>query len=120
MLTWIKKHYHWIIAGIVLLEMSIYVGFLNNLASLHLVPVTQDLNVSRSSVSLAFSAKNLVGFFATMTSGAMFMKHGYRKLLLWGMLLGSGAYFLMAASQSVWLLAAACDRCDPRHIKLQK
>lgn len=104
--SWIKKHYHWIIAIVVLLEMSVYVGFLNNLTSLHIVPVTEELQISRGSFSLAISVKHLVGFFTTMVSGVLFLKFGYRKLVLWGMALGSIAYVLLAVSQSVALLAA--------------
>ena len=104
--AWIKKHYHWIIAAVVLLEMSVYVGFLNNLTSLHIVPVTEELHISRGSFSLAISVKHLVGFFTTMVSGVLFLKFGYRKLVLGGLFLGSIAYTLLAFSQSVAMLAA--------------
>ncbi len=103
--AWVKKHYHWVIAIVVLLEMSVYVGFLNNLTSLHLVPVTEELNISRGSFSLAISMKHLVGFFTTMVSGVLFLKFGYRKLVLGGLFLGSIAYTLLAFSQSAAMLA---------------
>lgn len=103
--AWIKKHYHWIIAIVVLLEMSVYVGFLNNLTSLHLVPVTEELNISRGSFSLAISVKHLVGFFTTMVSGVLFLKFGYRRLVLGGLFLGTVAYGLLAMSSSVTMLA---------------
>ena len=103
--AWIKKHYHWIIAIVVLLEMSVYVGFLNNLTSLHIVPVTEELEISRGSFSLAISMKHLVGFFTTMVSGVLFLKFGYRKLLLGGLFLGSIAYTILAFSQSAAMVA---------------
>ena len=103
--TWIKKHYHWVIAIVVLLEMSIYVGFLNNLTGLHIVPVTDELHISRGSFSLAISMKHLVGFFTTMISGVLFLKFGYRKMVLGGLLLGSVAYTILALSQNVVTIA---------------
>lgn len=103
--AWIKKHYHWVIAIVVLLEMSVYVGFLNNLTGLHIVPVTEELHISRGSFSLAISVKHLIGFVATMVSGVLFLKFGYRKMVLGGLLLGSIAYTILALSQNAAMIA---------------
>ena len=43
-----KRHYHWVIALIVLLEMFVYVGILNNINGLYVIPVSETLGISRA------------------------------------------------------------------------
>jgi len=80
MFAFIKKHYHWVIVTLMLTELAVYSGILNNLLSLHLIPVTEELNISRGNFSLGMSVRSLIGFFSTLFSGVFFLKHGYRKL----------------------------------------
>ena len=53
----LRKHYHWVIALVVLIELAVFSGILNNIVSVHLIPVTEDLGISRGSFSLAFSVR---------------------------------------------------------------
>ena len=46
-----------VIAAIVLLEMFIYVGILNNINGVYIIPVSDTLGISRGDYSLAFSAR---------------------------------------------------------------
>lgn len=74
----IKAHYHWIIAIVVFLEMVIYGGIMNNLG-IFLVPVTEDLQISRGSYSVAMSLRSVVNILSILISGFFFRHLGYRK-----------------------------------------
>ncbi len=106
MLKLIKKHYHWIIAVILFLLMAIRGGAINNLSGLHLIPVTEALNISRVQYSLAGSASSVIAMLTTLLSGVLFLRFGYRSLLTVFMLVGAGAYALMGSADSymVWLV----------------
>lgn len=101
MKTWIRAHYHWVIAALVLLEMTIYGGFVNNLSSMYLLPITQSMGVSRSTYSLVLSIRSLTYFLTGMFSSMMFLRFGYRKLVTCGLLLGSVTLVAMSFSRSM-------------------
>ena len=103
----LRKHYHWVIALVVLIELAVYSGILNNIISLHLIPVTEELGITRGSFSLAFSIRPLVGFFSTLFSGVFFVKFGYRKLASIFLLVAAGAFTLLGSSQNFFMLALA-------------
>ena len=101
----LRKHYHWAVALVVLIEMAVFLGILNNIISLHLIPVTEDLGISRGDFSLALSIRPLVGFFATLFSGVLLVKLGYRKVVSIFLLLAAVGFLLLGASQNVMMLA---------------
>lgn len=103
-MNFLKKHYHWVIAGVILLELAIHVGIFNNVSSLYIIPVTTDLQIPRGSFSLAYSCKSLAGFFSTLFSGIFFTKFGYRKLATAALIVSAGAYVLLSSSQGALLL----------------
>ena len=81
MFALIKKHYHWMITALILLEMAVYGGIVNNLLPLYLIPVTEELGISRGSFSLGMSIHSFLSFFSTFFSGVVLLKFGYRKLV---------------------------------------
>lgn len=97
----IRANYHWVIALMVLLEMLIYGGIVNNLNGMFLIPVSEDLEVSRSGFSLAMTIKPLVTFVVGMFSSALFMQFGFRKLVPIGLIAASLALVLMSRSQGI-------------------
>lgn len=103
----IKKHYHWIIALLMLLELAVFSGILNNLISLHMIPVTEELQISRGSFSLAFTLRPLVGFFSTLLSGVFFARYGFRKLASLGLLVAALSFVLLGCSENLFMLALA-------------
>lgn len=103
----IKKNYHWVIVTVILLEQAVHIGIINNLSGLFIIPVTEDLEISRGSFSLAFSLRSLAGFFSTLFSGIVFAKYGYRKLCTVFLFVTAGAYALLGASQNSIMLAFA-------------
>ena len=106
-MKFIKKHYHWIIVAIILMEQAVHVGIINNISGLFIIPVTEDLEISRASFSLAYSLRSLAGFFSTLFSGIFFAKYGHRKLCTVFLLVTAGAYALLGSSQNAIMLAIA-------------
>lgn len=77
----IKKHYHWVIAAVVLVQLIVCGGINNNL-SIFTIPVTEGLGISRSAYSIAFGLKGITSFLGTFFSGAILLHFGYRKPVL--------------------------------------
>ena len=100
-----KKHYHWLIAGIVLLQLFLIGGIYNNLTNLFLIPVTETMGVNRSSFALAVSAKGLMAFISTFFSGFLLNRFGYRKMVTFLMITNSIALVIMSLSKDVMTLA---------------
>ena len=103
----IKKNYHWIIVALVLLEQAVHVGIINNLSGLFIIPVTEELQITRGSFSLSFSIRSLTGFFSTLFSGIFFAKFGFRKLATVFLLVTASAYGLLGSSQNMAMLIIA-------------
>ena len=100
-----KKHYHWLIAGAVLLQLFLIGGIYNNLSNLFVIPVTETMGISRSSFALAVSAKGLMAFISTFFSGFLLNRFGYRKMVTFLMFTNSLALVIMALSKNVITLA---------------
>ena len=100
MIKYIKKHYHWIIAATLFLMMGIRGGVGNNLAGLHLIPVTQALDIPRAQFALAGSACSVVAMLSTMFSGALISRYGCRSLMAVFLLVGATSTFLMGTAST--------------------
>ena len=68
MLTYIKKHYHWIIAVIVFLEMIVYGGLINS-ASIFIQPISETLGVPTTAYSVATMPYTITCFIGTCQIG---------------------------------------------------
>lgn len=104
MIAWCKKHYHWIIATILLIQLGITGGAANNFTGLHLIPVTETLGISRTAFSLSGSIRSLVGMGSTLLSGILIMRLGYRFSLTACLLLTAGAYTVFGLADSFYML----------------
>ena len=105
MVTTVKRHYHWMIAFVVFLQMFLYIGIYNNLESLFIGPVSDDMGISRGSFSLAYSAVSLLGFFSNFLSGFFLVKLGYRKSMVLFLFTTALAFFGLAMSKNALALA---------------
>ena len=103
----IKKNYHWIIVAVLLVELAVHLGILNNISGLYIIPVTEELGISRGSFSLAYSIRSLIAFFSTLFSGFIFSKYGFRKLATIFLLITAVSYALLGSSQNALMLAMA-------------
>lgn len=100
----LKKYYHWIIAAAVLLELFIYGGIGNNLNSLFVIPVTEGLQITRTSFSLAFLLRSLTAFISTFFSGIALRRYGYKKCVSVLLITGGLAFFLLSGSKNLPML----------------
>lgn len=99
----LKRHYHWVIALIVFIEMIIYGGFLNA-GSVFIVPITESLGLNRGDYSLALIPRGIVGFFSTLVTGFLFHKFGYRKCAIVSLLTFTAGLVLLAAAQDLTVI----------------
>ena len=107
MLTFLKKHYHWIIAALMLIELAVIGGIANNYNGLFLIPITEDLNIPRASYSLAYCTKYLFSFVSTIFSAYLFLRLGNRIPLIAGLIFCAVGYALLPLSNDIAMLAAA-------------
>lgn len=103
----LKQHYHWVVAIVALIEFAIYGGLVNNYSSLYIIPVTQTLEISRGSFSLALNCKSIVGFLSVMLSGFLVSRLGSKKMMVLGLCIGAVSYAVSSQSQGVAAVAVA-------------
>ena len=106
MKAWLHKHYHWLVACVVLLQLGICGGTDNNLSGLHLIPVTEFLGISRTQYALAFSIRSSIAMVATFYSGMVLRRFGYRKVVLCAGFLYVAGYCLLATMTNGFMLMA--------------
>ena len=94
-MAWIKKHYYWIIVAIVLFQLFSFGGLGNTFANIHVIPVTEDLGISRTQFSLPISLKGLFTTLGTFVSGFFLSRFGSKKTIAFGLLFISLTYFLL-------------------------
>lgn len=96
----LKQHYHWIIAFLAFLEMTVYGGWLNS-SSVFIIPISESLGVSRGSFSMATIPYTLVCFTGTMVSGHLFRKFGYKRCAIVSLLLAAASFVVTATCSSL-------------------
>lgn len=101
----LKAHYHWIIAGVLLFMLFTHGGASNNLNSLHLVPVSEHLGITRAEFSLAMSCRTLFSVISTFVSGFIIHRFGTRISVGIGLIVSAAGYLMLAGLESVWMLA---------------
>ena len=106
MLQWIKKNYHWIIAAVGVLQLLIYGGAVNNFSAYHMVPVCEELDMTRTAFSLTNSVRSILGVLSAIYSGTLIKKWGYRKTAALGMTMAATTYVIYSTMQNYWMLLA--------------
>ena len=107
-MAFIKKRYHWLIVGLVLLQLTVHGGTNNNFATLFFLPVSQDFGVSRSVFSLATSLKAISSVLGTFLSGAVLLRFGYRKSVFAFLLVGIAALCVLSGSDGMLSYCIGC------------
>lgn len=102
----LKRHYHWVIALIIFVEMVLYGGFLNA-ASVFTVPITEDLLLTRGGYALAQIPKGIVGFFSTLATGFLLHRFGYRKSAIVSLISFVGGLVVLAFAQTLTMIGIA-------------
>ena len=107
-MSFIKKHYHWLIVVLVLLQLAFHGGTNNNFTTLFFLPVSEDFGVSRSLFSLAISLKAIASVLGTFLSGLVLLRFGYRKSVFAFLLVGVTALCILSASTNMLLYSFGC------------
>lgn len=107
-MSFLKKHYHWLIVVLILLQLTVHGGTNNNFATLFFLPVSQDFQVSRSVFSIATSLKAIASVLGTFLSGAVLLRFGYRKSAFAFLLVGIVALCILSASNGMTLYCIGC------------
>ena len=104
MLSYIKRHYHWLIALLVFLEMIVYGGLVNS-ASVFVNPISQGLGVSTTSYALAMMPYTITCFLGTCLSGYLFSRFGYKKVAMVSLAVVAISLVLTAISQNLLIFS---------------
>ena len=102
MLRNIRKHYHWLIAVLVFLEMIVYGGLINS-ASVFIQPISQGLQVSTTSYSVAMMPYTVTCFIGTCLTGWLFGRFGYKKIAMVSLAVVAFSLALTAMSTNIYV-----------------
>ena len=108
MLSWLKKHYFWIIVLVMMFQTTIYGGMGNTIASIYTIPVTTDLGMSRGDFSLAISMRPLILFIGMTFSGPIYKRFGVKRPMIFGLLTLAVSYVMLSFSESFLMMAISC------------
>lgn len=100
----IQKHYHWVIAALVFVEVIVFGGLLNS-ASVFILPICASLEVSRSDYSMALVPYSLMCFVSNLVSGYAFQRFGFKKTAIFSLAMVAFSYVLTAVSRSLTLFS---------------
>lgn len=102
----LKRNYHWVIAFIMFIEMILFGGYLNCI-SIFTVPISEALDISRSSYSISQLFRNCASFLGTLLVGITCQRFGFRKVGILYLILAAVSVILTGLSQSLALTTAA-------------
>lgn len=105
-MKWIRKHYHWVVAVALFVITVFRGGIANNLSPLHLLPVTEALDISRTQYSMAGSASYITTMLMVLISGVLILRFGYRLLLATFLLVGAVAFTVMGKTDTYLIFFA--------------
>ena len=100
MIRLVKKHYHWIIALLVFLEMIVYGGLINS-ASVFVKPISETFGVPTTAYSVAMMPYTITCFAGTCLSGFFFARIGYKKTAMISLTLIASSLVLTGFSQNL-------------------
>lgn len=96
------RHYHWLIAALVFLEIIVYGGLINS-ASVYVQPISQGLGVSTTAYSVAMMPYTVTCFVGTCVSGYLFSRFGYKKTALVSLVVVAISLVLTAVAKNLVL-----------------
>lgn len=104
MLQRIKQKYHWLIIGLVFLEMIAFGGIINSF-SVFIIPLCESLQVTRGAFAVATVPYNIATFVSTLFSGYLFHRWGYKRAAILSLFLAAAGMGLMSCAASLTVFA---------------
>ena len=99
----LRQHYHWVVCGLVFLQMFVYGGIINSF-NVFIIPLCNTLKMTRGDFSLTMIPYNIVCFFSAMFSGAVGKHLGYKQGALISLALAAGSTAAMGLAQTPMML----------------
>lgn len=106
MMKAIKKHYHWVVAVLVFLEMIVYGGLINS-ASVFIQPVSDGLGVLTTDYAVAMMPYTVACFLGTCLSGFLFSRFGYKKTAIVSLIVVALSLVLTAFSKNIYVFCVS-------------
>ena len=94
--------YGWRIVLVLSLTRFVASGVGINARSLLLLPLEKDLGATRAEISLMFTVESLVIAATAPLGGWLMDRYGARRIMVVGILVSTGGFFLLAIAQSLW------------------
>ena len=94
--------YGWRIVLVLSLTRFVASGVGINARSLLLLPLEKDLGVTRAEISLMFTVEALVIAATAPLGGWLMDRYGARRIMIVGLLISTGGFFLLSIAQSLW------------------
>ena len=104
MIRLIKKNYHWVIALLVFFEMIVYGGLINS-ASVFVLPICTDLEISTTAFSVATMPYTIACCLGTSITGLLFSRFGFKKMAMLSLAITALSLFLTAFANTVYMYA---------------
>ena len=96
----IKRHYHWLVAILVFLEMIVFGGLINS-ASVYIRPISEGLGVTTTAYSVAMMPYTVSCFIGTSLSGFFFGRFGYKKTAMVSLIIIACSLLLTASANNL-------------------
>lgn len=94
--------YGWRIVLVLSLTRFVASGVGINARSLLVLPLEKDLGVTRAEISLMFTVESLVIAATAPLGGWLMDRYGSRRVMVVGLLVSTGGFFLLAIAQTLW------------------
>ncbi len=94
--------YGWRIVLLLSLTRFVASGVGINARSLLVLPLEKDLGVTRAEISLMFTVEALVIAATAPLGGWLMDRYGARRIMVVGLLISTGGFFLLSIAQSLW------------------
>ena len=94
--------YGWRIVLLLSLTRFVASGVGMNARSLLVLPLEKDLGVTRAEISLMFTVEALVIAATAPLGGWLMDRYGARRIMVVGILISTGGFFLLSIAQSLW------------------
>jgi len=94
--------YGWRIVLLLSLTRFVASGVGINARSLLVLPLEKDLGVTRAEISLMFTVEALVIAATAPLGGWLMDRYGARRIMIVGLLISTGGFFLLSIAQSLW------------------
>ncbi len=94
--------YGWRIVLLLSLMRFVASGVGMNARSLLVLPLEKDLGVTRAEISLMFTVEALVIAATAPLGGWLMDRYGARRVMVVGLLISTGGFFLLSIAQSLW------------------